>query len=166
MRRRRLFVYRHPSDNSFASGAAGERTSQKFDFEPMLYYLCMRTHNKFGNHEKIHSNTLAPCRLRFGAGPVSYTHLDVYKRQDVQRGVDGADERRFSDARIARNEGRTPFEQLVYRTDAFARGGGDLHDTVSGAFVHGMKVCDGLRVLQVDFREQDRNCLLYTSRCV
>ena len=69
MRRRRLFVYRHPSDNSFASGAAGERTSQKFDFEPMLYYLCMRTHNKFGNHEKIHSNTLAPCRLRFGAGP-------------------------------------------------------------------------------------------------
>ena len=29
----------------------------------------MRTHNKFGNHEKIHSNTLAPCRLRFGAGP-------------------------------------------------------------------------------------------------
>ena len=44
-----------------------------------------------------------------------------FARTDVQRGVDGADERRFSDARIARNEGRTPFEQLVYRTDTFAR---------------------------------------------
>ena len=40
-------------------------------------------------------------------------------------------------------------DRLVYRTDTFARGGGNLHDAVAGAFVHGMKVCDGLRVLQV-----------------
>ena len=56
--RQRLRARRHPA-----------ACISKFDFEPMLYYLCMRTHNKFGNHEKIHSNTLAPCRLRFGAGP-------------------------------------------------------------------------------------------------
>ena len=82
--------------------------------------------------EKVHTITA-------GHDPVSYTHLDVYKRQVVGRYVSGEQDSLSADERLA------------------------LFN--AGVRVASMeKARRGVRL--IESFEQDSNCLLYTSRCV
>ena len=77
-------------------------------------------------------------------------------RTDVERRVDGMYERRFSNARVPRQQRHAAFEQFAdrFNTDTFR--GRNLQHAVSGTFVYGAEFRHGGRILQVGFRKCDR----------
>ena len=84
---------------------------------------------------------LAPTRCRFSwAAPVSYTHLDVYKRQSLNRRATQAPPNPFR-----KKESIDGFQN---RVDELMKGGMKRYDAFQKA------------------TEEGYICLLYTSRCV
>ena len=83
--------------------------------------------------------------------------LGDFARADVERRVDCPDERRLAHARVARDERAAPRQQLPDALHPRAIGRRDLQHLVTRPFVNGAERRNGLRVLQVDLREQDHD---------
>ena len=121
-----------------------------------------------------HGQSMLPA-IPLGIGPVSYTHLDVYKRQAFH--VQGADVvvvlGDFAVAVKEQDVGGFGIGQMAARSDrhAFGHGNRQVADVVRGiASEAGARIKQiGEYIRPVERRiigERFGGCLLYTSRCV
>ena len=114
--------------------------------------------HRIGGDERLH-----------GGRPVSYTHLDVYKRQGQERSTDGCRSCGLLSGMRASSE-EQPTEALSRRGSEQVVGFAARaeEDCVPGL---GKVVGRGYRIIQVGAADDQRpavleGCLLYTSRCV
>ena len=103
--------------------------------------------------------TTCPSRLRCACAssrPVSYTHLDVYKRQALER----------QQAAAARNRLFIQARQAQLRANLLRAVSHDLRTPLTSISGNASILMGGPELLDEKKKQQLYTCLLYTSRCV